>query len=169
MIAQELAAVRKPTGWAECCDPPLARRSRRARAWLDQAHHRLASPLVMRVPEGLQDQWACDPSPDGVCAADPRIAAQTHRNPHVSAGISVDGPAGGDCCWHPKLPANGHFLLRSAERVRAGRPTTENRGVPGSSPGLAITCPKVEPPTSWFDYRPPPSIKKALQMGMFSR
>jgi transposase len=31
-------------------------------------------------------------------------------------------------------------LLPSAQRVRAGCPTTENRGVPGSSPGLAICC-----------------------------
>lgn len=31
-----------------------------------------------------------DPLEPGVCVADPRIAAQTHGNPHVSAGISVD-------------------------------------------------------------------------------
>jgi hypothetical protein len=41
----------------------------------------------------------------------------------------------------PKLPANGHFLLPSAERVRAGRLTNENRGVGGSSPPLAIPHP----------------------------
>jgi hypothetical protein len=37
------------------------------------------------------------------------------------------------------MPTNAGFLPPSAQRARAGRPTTENRGVPGSSPGLAIS------------------------------
>jgi hypothetical protein len=32
-----------------------------------------------------------------VCGAAPRLAAQTHRNPRVSAGIAVDRTAGSDC------------------------------------------------------------------------
>lgn len=32
-----------------------------------------------------------------VCGAAPRLAAQTHRNPRISAGIAVDGTADSDC------------------------------------------------------------------------
>jgi hypothetical protein len=75
-----------------------------------------------------------------VWADGPHSSAQTPRHLRVSAGISARRAAHRYHRGQRKTPANPGLFARLRMTSRVGRPATENRGVPGSNPGLAIVC-----------------------------
>ncbi len=96
-------------------------------------------PAVPPAARGSSPPLATRPcSPGFVWADGPLSSAQTPRHLRVSAGISARLATRRCRRGQRETPVYAGLLARFRMAGPFGRPTTENRGVPGSNPGLAM-------------------------------